>query len=55
MIHLDEFYESEGQHCIDCDLLTESLRDLEQQCREAEDTRNAEAITSSQKIMMSCF
>jgi hypothetical protein len=31
------------RHCFDCDVLTEALRDMEEQCREAEDDRTREA------------
>ena len=27
------------RHCTDCDILIDALRDMEQQCREAEDER----------------
>ncbi|HEX5316207.1 MAG TPA: hypothetical protein VFX22_06100 [Candidatus Kapabacteria bacterium] len=49
MIDLNEFSEFNIRHCIDCDVLTEALRDLEQQCREVEDSRNAETTSLSQK------
>ena len=45
----DEYSELNTRHCIDCDVLTETLRDLEEQCREVEDSRNAGAIFSPQK------
>ncbi len=32
-----EAYEARPRYCEDCRVLTEALRDMEQQCREAED------------------
>jgi hypothetical protein len=43
-----ESYES-SDHCTDCDVLTEALRDLEQQCREAEDGRILEVLWLASK------
>jgi len=34
---LIEEYEARPRYCEDCRVLTEALRDMEQQCREAED------------------
>ncbi|PYX94630.1 MAG: hypothetical protein DMG71_11935 [Acidobacteria bacterium] len=44
--NMNHKYEAEIRHCFDCDTLTEALRDLEQQCREAEDKRRCEAVLS---------
>lgn len=35
--------------CIDCDVLTEALRDAEEQRREAEDRRNLEVAVGASK------
>lgn len=44
-------YQTSARHCTDCEVLTEALRDAEQQCREAEDGRNVEAaVTASTKM-----
>lgn len=48
MIDPNEFSEFNIRHCIDCDVLTEALRDLELQCREVEDNRNIQAASSAQ-------
>jgi hypothetical protein len=36
---VDEYDSYNERHCSECEVLTEALRDLEQQCREAEDQR----------------
>ena len=46
---LDEEYRAPSRHCTDCDVLTEALRDMEQQCREAEDERFRDISLSSKK------
>jgi hypothetical protein len=35
----EETYEARPRYCEDCRVLTEALRDMEQQCRETEDGR----------------
>jgi hypothetical protein len=35
----EETYEARSRYCEDCRVLTDALRDMEQQCREAEDGR----------------
>jgi len=40
---LDETCESRWRYCEDCRILTDALRDMEQQCREAEDKRFRES------------
>jgi hypothetical protein len=41
--------DSDSRHCMDCDVLTDALRDMEQQCREAEDDRCRGASLFSNK------
>jgi hypothetical protein len=44
-----EIVDEVTHRCTDCDILTEALRDLEQQCREAEDERNREIVLCASK------
>ena len=47
--YVDEYESYNERHCSECEMLTEALRDLEQQCREAEDQRLREGVLDSSK------